>query len=464
MKRLDKERDKLKQEQDKLNDQLRAAREETTKAERVKRELLAKSENERRTWEGKLLGMEREVARHQALSAAGEKETKKLRDELAALRRQATESAESSAREETSKRATRQELMNAREEIETLKNDVAKARREAGERFEGRVRELEESNSALMGQLLQLDQAGEERDQLSVLVDKLTGELEAAKRASEHKDTESGSVQHLEDAYAKASADLLSTTEYVHKLEEQLRLAQEEAEDAKAVLAEGSDEVATRLEAKERELTELLTAVNSEDPAKWPAALQTRLSEHRAEVGRVRAALVSAQADAAEAAEKHAKEMSRMEREVKSYQAALRDEAVRAQKKIGGLETSIALAEEVSAARLQDIKEGSARAHELEKKVESLTQRVPDGIEGVDLLYLKNVVLKYIENRQSVEETSALLPVIATILQFTSEEFARCTKADAQSNVVGGLGLLAGIVGGFGGPAAASRGKAPPRR
>jgi hypothetical protein len=51
-------------------------------------------------------------------------------------------------------------------------------------------------------------------------------------------------------------------------------------------------------------------------------------------------------------------------------------------------------------------------------------------IDGLDVIYLKNVVIKFLEASTSGSATStALLPVIATLLQFTPEEFRQTQTA-----------------------------------
>eukprot|EP00959_Pyramimonas_sp_CCMP1952_P295891 6189202-Pyramimonas_sp.AAC.1 len=59
-------------------------------------------------------------------------------------------------------------------------------------------------------------------------------------------------------------------------------------------------------------------------------------------------------------------------------------------------------------------------------------------MEGLDVLYLKNVVIKFLEASTKGEATStALLPVIATLLQFTPEEFKQTQESVLNSIATG---------------------------
>ncbi|RRT80644.1 hypothetical protein BHE74_00031343 [Ensete ventricosum] len=52
--------------------------------------------------------------------------------------------------------------------------------------------------------------------------------------------------------------------------------------------------------------------------------------------------------------------------------------------------------------------------------------------EGIDMTYLKNVILKLLETG----EVEALLPVVGTLLQFSPEETRKCQQAYGSSGDV----------------------------
>lgn len=74
----------------------------------------------------------------------------------------------------------------------------------------------------------------------------------------------------------------------------------------------------------------------------------------------------------------------------------------------------------------------------MEEELESAQLHIPKQavtakavpMEGLDVLYLKNVVIKFLQATSSGSSSSqALLPVIATLLQFSPDEFKQTQAA-----------------------------------
>ena len=124
-------------------------------------------------------------------------------------------------------------------------------------------------------------------------------------------------------------------------------------------------------------------------------------------------------------------------------------------RRCAALEALVANSDRLLEARLGALRDAEAAAAASAAEAEALRSALPTalagGLEGVDILYLKNVTIRLLEEcgRGRRAEVAVLLPVIATLLQFSAAEFARTSKlvcdaaAERRAAEDGGLGSLA---------------------
>jgi hypothetical protein len=104
------------------------------------------------------------------------------------------------------------------------------------------------------------------------------------------------------------------------------------------------------------------------------------------------------------------------------------------------LQTELDLSQRVAEARLADVASLEAALAEATAREAALQAAAGGGgggaggarLDGIDALYLKNVVLRFIEASAGGRDPSAAaaaLPAVATLLQFSREEFGRASAA-----------------------------------
>ncbi|KAK3275475.1 hypothetical protein CYMTET_16398, partial [Cymbomonas tetramitiformis] len=231
-------------------------------------------------------------------------------------------------------------------------------------------------------------------------------------------------------------------------LEERLRRAQGDAEESHTALVKCRSECAKAVSAKEVEVKQRLMQLET-STSSWPSHIRQRTEEAEADLAKAQDELVEIRtAMQKEQARLHAR-VVQLEEQLVDREEERTKAMAENRRQIGDLEGALQIMNEARVA-LQEERDNLQEEIELEHSKPRVESTDRSSMEGVDVLYLKNVVIKFLEE-QATTAGMALLPVIATLLQFTPEEFKRTQtamellKPPATASGAGGWGSSFGL-------------------
>jgi len=397
-----------------------------------------------------------------------------VRGHLASVRRAAEE------KEAELRRTIAENEAAAEEEIGRLKDRIAELEDEVGsltaqlsraqaevQSWERRLREADEREAGLLSDLQEAEAVVAERDLLSARVTALEDKLSDSRMEKGQIDHYKQVAHELENARVRAEEELMATARIVTSLEGRLRASNREAEDCRHAMEAAEKRVMELERRMEEEVRAQLKACGAER-SRWPFEAQAEVERLENKVAAVQQMLSTVQ--------------EQLESESKARQADSRHAALM-RKRANELETEARRVERDTAERIRvlerDLRAARDEADECRRIVseveeermalqEKLKPQVKDEnglfrnrgggslygaadeemaaegkgdeaqrpeLKGVDIVYLKNVILKFIEAavRNNSAQRDALLPAIATLVQATPQEFKAIQAAITES-------------------------------
>ncbi|KAG2695208.1 hypothetical protein I3760_07G003700 [Carya illinoinensis] len=276
------------------------------------------------------------------------------------------------------------EAARLRASVETVKGEIAHLKHEHISRLENEFSSYKVRAHALLQKKDAELAASKESEQLKVLEEALN---EAEKEVSSVSTERDRALQDLQNALANHDKELKERDMILDNAKQQIKNL-----EIKLISA---------------------TASHQSDKEAWEMNLQ-----NLEETWRLRCEAVKAQNEASSG-----EDLQRELEELKLRYKVLKEELAQSQRHILALQEEIEELEREN--RLHSQQEAILKA-EL-RNMERMQKR-----EGVDMTYLKNVILKLLETG----EVEALLPVIGMLLQFSPEEIQKCQQAYRNSTDV----------------------------
>ncbi|KAG7968922.1 hypothetical protein I3843_07G003900 [Carya illinoinensis] len=276
------------------------------------------------------------------------------------------------------------EAARLRASMETVKGEIAHLKHEHISRLENEFSSYKVRAHALLQKKDAELAASKESEQLKVLEEALN---EAEKEVSSVSTERDRALQDLQNALANHDKELKERDMILENAKQQIKNL-----EIKLISA---------------------TASHQSDKEAWEMNLQ-----NLEETWRLRCEAVKAQNEASSG-----EDLQRELEELKLRYKVLKEELAQSQRHILALQEEIEELEREN--RLHSQQEAILKA-EL-RNMERMQKR-----EGVDMTYLKNVILKLLETG----EVEALLPVIGMLLQFSPEEIQKCQQAYRNSTDV----------------------------
>eukprot|EP01025_Chloroclados_australasicus_P025050 TRINITY_DN25062_c1_g1_i1.p1 TRINITY_DN25062_c1_g1~~TRINITY_DN25062_c1_g1_i1.p1 ORF type:complete len:851 (-),score=158.34 TRINITY_DN25062_c1_g1_i1:584-3136(-) len=441
----------------------RASRAEA-KATRLEEELqLVKQNAKKLDKQIKDLERQREELSARASSAEAAADDAKMRtidgDELRQAIRKVEEKFEDQLKEAENKC---QYMQEERTEFQRKNSRLS----EVQNRLEKRVLDLEKREGKLQTELSVAEGVVQERDELQIRNRALEEKLEEYK--SKHQQTEDYKqvANQLESARLQAEQELLTTAKMVTVLEEKLREVQQGSRSAQLRAEEAEQKVAlieSDIDARVRQLVE----ESGKDPSRWPQGAQTEINRLQTKLDTLQTLINSLQGQLEMETSQLNEQVSLKEAlhrkiEAVEQRATVREQqalqmVVEVERKLNETERQLqdyrqhidVLQEENDRLLMQKsmtrnssgvMMKGGGSIHDIADGFSQNGDGYQDGIRnrigGVDIIYLRNVLFKFIEalatGRQS--ERDALLPVIATLVQAGPREFKELKKAIQESS------------------------------
>eukprot|EP00873_Tetraselmis_striata_P035267 jgi/Tetstr1/455531/TSEL_042354.t1 len=387
-----------------------------------------------------------------------------VRSQMASIRRAAEEREAELRRALAAKEAAAEEALHrAKDRIAELEEEVtgltsAVSRTEAEmDTLERRLREAEEREAALAADLREAEAVVAERDMLAVRVNALEEKLNENRAERAQIDQYKQVARELEAARARAEDELMATARMLTSLESRLRSSNREVEQSKLAM-ETAEKRCLEVERRVEDEVRARVAAAGADRAQWPAEARAEVGRLEEKVGAVQGVLgtleeqLASESKARASDARHASLLRqrvgeletaamRSEREAGDRLRALerdlraaRDEAEECRRIVAEVEEERLALEERARPKQVKGSDGMFRnrgggslygASDEEMAGAGQAEAAREEIRGVDIVYLKNVVLKFIEAavREDVPQRDALLPAIATLVQATPQEF-----------------------------------------
>eukprot|EP01026_Neomeris_dumetosa_P031539 TRINITY_DN25001_c0_g1_i5.p1 TRINITY_DN25001_c0_g1~~TRINITY_DN25001_c0_g1_i5.p1 ORF type:complete len:886 (+),score=217.23 TRINITY_DN25001_c0_g1_i5:115-2658(+) len=332
---------------------------------------------------------------------------------------------------------------------------------EVQKRLEKRILESERREQKLATEVQVAEAIFQERDELQIRNRALEEKLEEYKSKQQKTEDYKQITNQLESARLQAEQELLTTAKMVTTLEEKLRETSK-SERAAQIRAEEAEQKVSAIEADVNLRVRQLVEESSRDPSRWPSAASTEINRLQNKVDTLQSLISSLQGQLEMETNQLNEQMSLKEALSKKIntieqRASQREEqalqiAVDFERKLQEAERQLSdhrrhlevLQEENDRLLLQRplsrrssvvLPKGGGSIHGvadgLGQNGDGFTEAVRNRMGGVDLVYLRNVLFKFIEalatGRQS--ERDALLPVIATLVQAGPQEFKELKKS-----------------------------------
>mmetsp|Transcript_8068 Transcript_8068/g.23119 ORF Transcript_8068/g.23119 Transcript_8068/m.23119 type:complete len:891 (+) Transcript_8068:228-2900(+) len=395
-----------------------------------------------------------------------------VRNHLAGVRRAAEEKEAELRKQMAEKEATAEEELSKlrdraselEDEVASLTAQVSRAQAEM-EAWERRIKEADDREAALLSDLREAEAVGMERDMLSVRVNALEEKLKESRTDRGQLDNYKQVARELENSKARAEEELMATARIVTGLEGRLRAANRESHECRMAM-EAAEKRTIELERRMEEEVKARVAASGADKTSWPREAQVEVArlEQKAEAVQNMLATIEEQLESETKARlsdsrhsamlrKRVSELEaasiRQEREAGDRLRLLerdlrlaRDEADECRRIVSEVEEEHLALQERSKPKVKDEnglyrnrgggslygasdeEMATNKANGDDEAVASEADKRPE-LKGVDIVYLKNVVLKFVEAsvRQDAVQRDALIPAIATLVQATPQEF-----------------------------------------
>jgi hypothetical protein len=349
-------------------------------------------------------------------------------------------------------------------EVAALRGDLSRAThalgaatRDASQHWEARLRDVDAARASLAAQVASLEQEAGAARAASADVARLRDALSSAQEAAS-----SGAAAHealtqavaARDAAERAVADMAAQ---VGRLEAAMAAAQGETATLRDLLAQERASAAHALASLSDQLRHAHAALRSDQPADWPdaarAAVETAHRAARESDARAAQSASEAQARVSEAEQGVRAALAR----VAAAEARMAEAATVAGSRVAALEAQVQASQAVAQARLADAEALDTQVAALAEQLRRQSACVPGSLqlEGVDVLYLRNVLIRLLEAmaRADLDACAQLLPVIATLLQLPPQDFQRLSTqlCDAAAQARAAKAATGGGGGGGGG-------------
>jgi len=322
------------------------------------------------------------------------------------------------------------QLAAVRGELKTTIESMGTKLAEQAQQYEARLREGEERRSEIEAKLLIAQRAADERTALGAQVQSLMSELEEMRDSSAVASSSRLMLSNLQQQCDNAQTELLATAAIVQKLEARVLKAERDAAQAHQALADVRAEAAESCASKEDEVSTRLKQLE-ESPDNWPPHIRLKVDHWQQQMGELEECIANLQLKRSEQISESESALEFMKERLQAKELERMDAMTASAREMSNLErrlqeaTETCMALRVERARLEEELE-SAQLHIPKQAVTA--KAVP--MEGLDVLYLKNVVIKFLQATSSGSSSSqALLPVIATLLQFSPDEFKQTQAA-----------------------------------
>ncbi|KAF3958250.1 hypothetical protein CMV_016831 [Castanea mollissima] len=293
-----------------------------------------------------------------------------------------------------------QDVQKEKDDLEVRFREVSETAERASSQQSALQQELERTRQQANDALKAMDA---ERQQLRSTNNKLRDTIEELRRSVEPKESALEALQQ-------------SLMEKEQMLEDMRGLLQAADEKRQASIAELSAKHQKNLESLEAQLADALS--DRSKATETISSLQVLIAEKESKIAEMDAASTGEAARFRASVESIKGELAHLKREhlLARQQAQREEELAQSQRHILALQEEIEELEREN--RLHSQQEAMLKT-EL-RNMERMQKR-----EGVDMTYLKNVILKLLETG----EVEALLPVIGMLLQFSPEEIHKCQQA-----------------------------------
>ena len=330
------------------------------------------------------------------------------------------------------KRDAKASIEEIRSQKERTENEL---RRQCGELeaqlrdSRAQAREGREKEEASQARLATLDGLQQERAKLVSSVEQLEAKLAEAYAENAQVEPLKSALREMEESKAKLEAEVLGTAQLVTEAELKLQTREQEFHASQEEISEIERNMGKLRKQVELEFERKLESLAA-DPSQWPEAMRKAVGDER----RLEEALVNLR-----------RREEDLEDAVRQRDRA-RDENTDVLRRCSRMESELAASSGASEARLQsltnqvkDLQEerDAAEKARQEKEEEVILLKVAhdkaaNKMEGVDLVYLKNVLIKFLEvafKPDMHQECMALLPAIGTLVGMGKEEFGRVQAA-----------------------------------
>jgi chromosome segregation ATPase len=320
-------------------------------------------------------------------------------------------------------------------EVQSLRRELAgnaalweRRRSDAQRSFDARLAQAEAERGALAARLAEAESCAALAQAAMLEIESLKGELATLRDAAGAAVPAAQALAEASGARDAAESALETTAAHVRSLEVQLQRSACALEAAQEEAAAERRRSRASLASLGEQLSLASRLQRSASEADWPEAAQLALTEERGRCAEHRAEAERWREEAAGAA----KALSAARAELAGAEAAtevrLRDAFAAAARGRAALEASAADWERLAGVRLRQVAELEERLGEAGAELESLRTKLPTalaGLEGVDVLYLRNVCIELMKAsaRRDARSVATLLPVVATMLQMSRTEF-----------------------------------------
>ena len=340
-------------------------------------------------------------------------------------------------RADGAKAAQKRDAKASIEEIRSQKERTeSELRRQCGELeaqlrdSRAQAREGREKEEASQARLATLDGLQQERAKLVSSVEQLEAKLAEARAENAQVEPLKAALNEMEESKAKLEAEVLGTAQLVTEAELKLQTREQEFLASQEEISEIERNMGKLRKQVELEFERKLESLAA-DPSQWPEAMRRAVGDFER---RLEEALMNLR-----------RREEDLEDAVRQRDRA-RDENTDVLRRCSRMESELAASSGAGEARLQsltnqvkDLQEerDAAEKARQEKEEEVILLKVArdkeaNKIEGVDLVYLKNVLIKFLEvafKPDMHQECMALLPAIGTLVGMGKEEFGRVQAA-----------------------------------
>ena len=331
------------------------------------------------------------------------------------------------------KRDAKASIEEIRSQKERTENEL---RRQCGELeaqlrdSRAQAREGREKEEASQARLATLDGLQQERAKLVSSVEQLEAKLAEAHAENAQVEPLKSALREMEESKAKLEAEVLGTAQLVTEAELKLQTREQEFHASQEEISEIERNMGKLRKQVELEFERKLESLAA-DPSQWPEAMRKAVGDFER---RLEEALVNLR-----------RREEDLEDAIRQRDRA-RDENTDVLRRCSRMESELAASSGASEARLQsltnqvkDLQEerdaaGKARQEKEEEVIllKVAHDKTANKMEGVDLVYLKNVLIKFLEvafKPDMHQECMALLPAIGTLVGMGKEEFGRVQAA-----------------------------------